>query len=409
MGEPGDRPADAANAFETASGTGTETAPENRTADAYEHPSGTENETETATATAGAFEHASGTASETADAFDAESAKELSPEAVDVYGRVTRHEPIDPGRDARALGELRRWGLVITDPHLPHLPIALDPQEAGRRRLDEELRRMAARAALAARIPQLTDELGLHFERAKWRSGRGSEFLGEAELVNARIEQAVGRARAELLTAQPGGPRTGAQRAAAEERDGAALARGVHVRSLYLDTGRDDATTRAFVRAMTGRGAQFRTQVTQFQRCVVIDRRQAFISDHVVNSVPGHASWHVRDRAVVAFIAEVFEECWRRADPWHGDPHSESPRSAGPDGTRTTLLQREILRDMARGIEQRLTAQRLGIGLRSLSKEVRALRQLFGASTLQELTYQWALSDERLIDDRPPHPGRASA
>ncbi|CAM5226196.1 hypothetical protein SCANM63S_02423 [Streptomyces canarius] len=46
-----------------------------------------------------------------------------------------------------ALGELRRWGLVITDPHLPHLPIALDPQEAGRRCLDEELRRMAARAA----------------------------------------------------------------------------------------------------------------------------------------------------------------------------------------------------------------------------------------------------------------------
>ncbi|MFD7167029.1 phospholipase D-like domain-containing protein [Streptomyces violascens] len=333
----------------------------------------------------------------------------LSPEAVDVYGRVTRHEHIDPERDARALAELAEWGLVSTDQRLPHLPIALDPQEAGRRRLDDELRRMAAKAALAARIPQITDELSLHFERAKWRSGRGSEFLGEPELVDARIEQAVGRARAELLTAQPCGPRTEAQLAAVEERDRAALARGVHIRGLYLDTTRDDAVTRAYVSAMTGRGAQFRTQITQFQRCVVIDRRQAFISDHVVNSAPGDASWHVRDRAVVAFIAEVFEECWRRADPWNGDPHSGGPRSAGSGGTRTTLLQREILRDMARGIEQRLTAQRLGIGLRSLSKEVQTLRELFGASTLQELTYQWALSDERLIDDRPPHHGQATA
>ncbi|MFI6055364.1 hypothetical protein ACIBCO_35415 [Streptomyces violascens] len=339
----------------------------------------------------------------------AANARALSPEAVDVYGRVTRHEHIDPERDARALAELAEWGLVTTDPRLPHLPIALDPQEAGRRRLDDELRRMAAKAALAARIPQVTDELSLHFERAKWRSGRGSEFLGEAELVDARIEQAVGQARAELLTAQPCGPRTEDRLAAVEERDRAALARGVHIRSLYLDTGRDDAVTRAYVSAMTGRGAQFRTQVTQFQRCVVIDRRQAFISDHVVNSAPGHASWHVRDRAVVAFIAEVFEECWRRADPWNGDPHSGAPRSAGSGGTRTTLLQREILRDMARGIEQRLTAQRLGIGLRSLSKEVQTLRELFGASTLQELTYQWALSDERLIDDRPPHHGQATA
>ncbi|MEU9196210.1 hypothetical protein [Streptomyces hundungensis] len=348
-------------------------------------------------------------AENTAASGGPENAEELSARAVDVYGRVTRHEHIDPVRDARALAELADWGLVTTDPRLPHLPIALDPQEAGRRRLDDELRRMAARAALAARIPQVTDELSLHFERAKWRSGRGSEFLGEPELVNARIEQAVGRARAELLTAQPCGPRTAAQREAVEERDGAALARGVHIRTLYLDAGRDSAVTGAYVSAMTGLGAQFRTQVTQFQRCVVIDRRQAFISDHVVNSAPGDACWHVRDRAVVAFIAEVFEECWRRADPWNGDPDSGAPASAAPGGTRTTLLQREILRDMARGIEQRLTAQRLGIGLRSLSKEVHTLRQLFGASTLQELTYQWALSDERLIDDRPPHPGQATA
>ncbi|RIH58160.1 helix-turn-helix transcriptional regulator, partial [Streptomyces sp. SHP22-7] len=40
---------------------------------------------------------------------------------------------------------------------------------------------------------------------------------------------------------------------------------------------------------------------------------------------------------------------------------------------RTTRRQREILRDQAAGIEQRITGQRLGIGLRTVSDEIAAL------------------------------------
>ncbi|WP_344360367.1 hypothetical protein [Streptomyces gobitricini] len=314
----------------------------------------------------------------------------LSAAAKALYAGITRGEPPGPA-DGAALRELLAWRLVAVDPDRPEAPIALDPQEAGRRRLDEGLRELAARAAGMAAVPGVADELALHFERAKWRSGSGSEFLAEPEQVGARIEEAVGRAEAELLTAQPLGPHGADAMEAAHARDARALARGVSVRILCRDGERDDPATRDRVTRLTARGAQFRTLAASFQSCVVVDRRQAFIPDHVVNSSPTYAAWHVMDRALVAFIAEGFEDAWRRADIWHGDP-----RGAAPGGKAgLTHRQREILIDTAAGIDQRITARRLSIGLRTLTKELGVLRARWGAPTLAALSYQWALSAER--------------
>ncbi|MFG3496651.1 TrmB family transcriptional regulator sugar-binding domain-containing protein [Streptomyces sp. NPDC047886] len=315
--------------------------------------------------------------------------EELSAPARELYARVTRGERVAPD-DAPALRELLDWRLVTVDPDQPELPVALDPQEAGRRRLDDELRAMAARAARMAAIPDLSDELSLHFERAKWRSGSGSEFLAEPEQVNARIGEAISQAETEVLTARTAAPRTRELRDDATVRDSRALARGVSVRTLYADGVRDDPVSRAWAAEMTARGTQFRTLIAPFQRCVVVDRRQAFISDHVVGSSPSHAAWHVMDRAVVAYIAEGFEDAWRRAEIWHGDP-----RRAVAAGGRLTRRQREILIDTAAGVDQRITARRLNIGLRTLTKELGVLRARWGVSTLAALAYQWALSPER--------------
>jgi hypothetical protein len=328
----------------------------------------------------------------------------LSECARDAYGRITRHEALTD-QDTAAVDELRAWGLVTADPDLPDIPVALDPQEAGRRRLESELRGLAERASHLAGIPEASDGLALHFERAKWRSGRGSEFLSEPGVVNARIGDALGSAREELLTAQPGGPRNRELLQIAVDRDSKALERGVSVRTLYLDSVRDDAVTREWATTMTGLGANFRTLVRPFQRCVIVDRKQAFISDYVVKDAPAHAAWHVMDRAMVAWIAEGFEESWRRAEVWHGQARAAEN---GPAGTRTTRVQREILRDMAGGVEQRVTAERVGMSLRKLTYEIGQLRTLWGVSTLAELTYRWALSPDRLVDDEVAQPVAAA-
>ncbi|WP_228975887.1 hypothetical protein [Streptomyces sp. DH12] len=316
----------------------------------------------------------------------------LSGAARELYARITRGEPVGP-QDADALAELVGWRLVTVDADRPGPPIALDPQEAARRRLDEELRDMAARAARIAAVPGVGDELGLHFERAKWRSGSGSEFLAGREQVSARIGEAVDRAESEVLTALPAGPACPDLLDDDTARASRALARGVRMRTLFGDGVRDDAAARAWASVMSGRGNRFRTLLAPFQRCVVVDRRQAFVSDHVVGGDPEQTAWHVMDRAFVAFVAEGFEDAWRRADIWHGDPR----RAVPDDGTgRLTDRQREILIDTAAGVDQRITARRLNIGLRTLTKELGLLRARWGATTLAALAYQWALSPERL-------------
>ncbi|MCS0636768.1 hypothetical protein NX801_14080 [Streptomyces sp. LP05-1] len=336
---------------------------------------------------------------------------ELSAEARELYVRIARGVPAGPA-DGAALGELERWRLVRTSPDAPDRPVALDPRQAVRLRLDEQLRELTARAAGVAATPAVGDELSPHFERARWRSGGGSEFLAGAEEVGARICQAVEQAEHEVLAAEPDRPGPAGRGA---EREALALARGVPVRVLRADSARDDPAARAWVAAMTARGVRVRTLGAPFQRCVVIDRRQAFVPDHVGGAGPARAAWHVLDRALVAFIAEGFENAWERGEVWHGEPARTAPAGSGG----LTRRQREILTDTAAGVDQRLTARRLDIGLRTLTKELSVLRARWGAPTLAALAYQWALSPERRpaapdsgrvpAQDHGPDSGRGSA
>lgn len=326
----------------------------------------------------------------------------LSVQARGLYGRIARREiarreQVAPG-DGQALEDLKVWLLVTEDPTVPGMLVVLDPQEAGRRRLDREMQTLARAADRAGGIPAVADELSVAFARSQRMSdGQASEFLTDPALVNARIADALQHATSELLTAQPGGPRTAEQVRIAEARDGAALTRGVSIRSLYRGTVLEDPVTAGYVSLMSGRGAQFRTMTGPFERCVIIDRKMAFITDHVSPDSPPHVAWLVRDRAAVAFIATVYEDMWRRSEIWHGDQRLD----AGPVGQRTTQLQREILRDAAVGRDQNQIASRLGVSERTVNGELCKLKRVWGVTSLPELTYQWALSPDRLVNDGP--------
>lgn len=334
----------------------------------------------------------------------------LSPAAVALYGHITRQDrcAFDLG-DRPELAELVEWGLVGFDPDRPHIPVALDPAEAIRRRLACQLDQARRRVAEMAALPALSDQLAVHYDRAQWRAGGGSEFIDDAAVVNARLDDVVASAQSEILSAQPGGPRDARLLERCVARDQAALNRGVVLRTLYRDTVRDHPVTAEYARIMSRNGGAYRTLVSHFERCIIVDRRVAFISDHVVEGAPEHAAWQITDRAMVAWIAAVYENEWNRADPWHGDLRSRRDGQwafvdtiTGADGVRTTPRQREILRAVAAGIEQRVLARRLGVSPRTLSDQITVLKGVWGVQTLPELTYQWALSPDRLIDDGAP-------
>lgn len=339
----------------------------------------------------------------------------LSANAVTAYALITAGEPVRE-EHADSVAELAAKGYVTFDQERGNRPIPLNPEMASRRLLEGMLRENAERIAHMAALPSVTDELAVHFQRAQWRAGGGSEYLDDPAVVNARLDDVVASAEVEILAAQPGGPRTREQLDRSLTRDSIALDRGVAKRTLYRDTVRDAVVTAEYARAMAsrqgGRCAEFRTLVGPFERCIVIDRRVAFVSNHVVEGAPDHSAWQITDRAMVAYVAAEFDAKWRRADVWHGEVRGRGSLGAvngmpgiSGAGVRTSRRQREILRDVVDGRDQRVTAQRLGISLRTLGGEIAELKSLFDAESLPQLTYKWALSPDRLIDDSAPDDG----
>jgi sugar-specific transcriptional regulator TrmB len=321
-----------------------------------------------------------------------------------VYGLIAAQEHV-PEVNKPHVQKLVEYGFVAFHPVRPDVPVALEPKQAVRRRAQAELEEAEARVALLRALPDLSDQMGELYDRGQWRAGSGSEFIDDVATVNARLDDVIASARIEILAAQPGGPRTQVQLNRSVERDQAALDRGVKLCTLYRATVRDTAVTAEYARTMTGKGASYRTLVGPFERAIIVDRRVAFISNHLVEGAPEHAAWQITDRAMVAYIAAEFEGKWRRADCWHGElrPRRQQPVDtvSSVDGVRTTRRQREILRDGVLGKNQRGTAKRLGISLRTLQGEINALKVLAGVSTLMELGFWWGTSPDRLVDDGP--------
>ncbi|MCX4911854.1 hypothetical protein [Streptomyces sp. NBC_00878] len=317
---------------------------------------------------------------------------------------IARQEKV-PDESKKHFDELVEWGAVGFDPDRPHVPVVLDPVKVAQRKVREEIEEAERRVARLKAMPDLSERLAVHYEASQWRAGGGSEFLDAPAMVNARLDDVVGSAEHEILAAQPGGPRTKNLQNRSVDRDTSALERGVVLRTLYRDTVRDHPVTAEGAHIMSGRGASYRTLVAPFERCIVVDRKHAFITDHVVEGSPPHAAWYVTDRALVAFVAAVFDEAWHRASPWHGELRCRAgvravdAVSQPGGGIRTTALQRAILRDVAAGIQQRLTATRLGMSPRKLTDEITALKALWGVQTLHELTYRWATSPDHQVDD----------
>jgi sugar-specific transcriptional regulator TrmB len=308
-----------------------------------------------------------------------------------------------------AYGELTEFGLIQEDPDRPGKPVARNPKRALENILFAQLEEASRRVAFMSALPDLTNQLAGQYAAAAIRPGRSSEYLDDQTAANSRIQDVVAGAKTEILAAQPGGPRDQRILDQALSRDAAALDRGVTMRTVYRDTVRDHPVTAEYARRMATReavgSAQYRTLPGEFERMIIVDREQAFVSDHITGG-PAHAAWHVTDRAVIAVLASMFDQMWLYGEPWTGALHSRRGRLevdtvSGTDGVRTSARQRQILRYIADGVSQPSIARRIGVSKRKLEQEIAALKSLWGAATLPELAYHWALSPDHLVDDGP--------
>lgn len=352
----------------------------------------------------------------------------LSANALALYGACARRDIglveslVAAHPDAE--GELLAWALIDA-PYVPGgpVPAVRDPQGALQRRTDDVLAAAEYQVALLKAMPALSSELTAQYEAVQVHGGGSSVYLDDPGMVNARLQDVVGGARREILAAQPGGPRSTELLELAVDRDTAALDRGVELRTVYRDTVRDHPVTAQYARTMStrdgGRPAQYRTLEGAFERMIIVDRAQAFVSDHITPGAPAHAAWLVTDPAAVAVLARVFDTTWMRARPWTGQLRARrggdardtlgARGAAGVDGVRTTRREREILRNLCAGMSQASTARRLGVSERKLADDIAVLKGRWGVSTMNELIFQFAQSVDCRVDDSASTAGEAAA
>ena len=318
--------------------------------------------------------------------------------ASDLYADVVASRGIDHddpriaegGAQRAAYDLLRRIGLLVDD-------------DDGRRSLpvDPSTVQSTVVSPLGQRGAELLNE-SAGWARAfnglalTWRkspaSDRGpiTELRGDA--INRYIASLVADAETELLTAQPQTGRGLQELSAAIERDGAALERGVTLRTLYQHSARRSTATHKYVAAVGARGAEVRTLDEFFNRLIVIDRRVAVI--------PGADSLAValaiREPNLVAYLVDMFERSWERARPFTNRKTSMMRDIAAEQRAMT-------IRMLIEGHSDPVSSKRLGVSPRTYAGYVADLKEEYDAETRFQLGYtmgkQGVSGNEAVGDD----------
>lgn len=194
--------------------------------------------------------------------------------------------------------------------------------------------------------------------------------------INSFIRAIVNDSRQELLTAQPNGRRPAPILAEAENRDLRALERGVAMRTLYQHSARHSPATREYVADIVALGAEVRTLDEFFRRLIVIDRQVAIVpaSDN------HHVAIAIHDKSLIAYLVDIFERSWERAQPFNLSGN-QVERSIAADVRAMTI------RLLVEGHSDPASAKRLGVSTRTYAGYIAALKDEYGVQTRFQLGY----------------------
>ncbi|MDT9685690.1 helix-turn-helix transcriptional regulator [Streptomyces sp. TRM76323] len=201
------------------------------------------------------------------------------------------------------------------------------------------------------------------------------EHLRGAEAVRARMTDLVPTMHKESLAFVPGGAQAPEVLAASEVTSAEPLARGVRMRSVYLDSIRNAPGTLEHAQWLTERGAEVRTVPALPMRLWIKDQELAMVPIDPADSAAGAVLLR-QPGAVAAFLA-LFEAVWASAVPF-----GEAPRRSLEDpGSQP----RELLRLLAQGYTDEAAARRLGISLRSERRLISELMEKLDAQSRFQL------------------------
>jgi ATP/maltotriose-dependent transcriptional regulator MalT len=261
-----------------------------------------------------------------------------------------------PEQVSAALDELAELSLVRQDtPENGGLRLA-NPEIGllslqGRREAEllEQQQRIAASRA------EVTQLIARYVHRGRLRSELSVEELVGVGAVRTRIEDLVKETKIGMLAFIPEGGQLRENLAASRPLNRLVLERGVAMRTIYLDSVRNDAHTMDHIAHLTGLGAQVRTVAALPLRMIVYDGTSALIPVDPEDSSRG--ALLLRGEALVAPLLALFGQFWDNAVPLG------TVRTS--DGVGLSEQHRVVLALLAAGNTDESIARKLGVSVRT--------------------------------------------
>ncbi len=290
--------------------------------------------------------------------------RHANPTVSELANRLRR--PPDDVR--RSLASLAGFGLVTCLSGTPKRWVAPPPDVAIGALIQRRERRLRSLQRLV-RHYVTTYQRG---EAGADAAGHLLETLRGRDAIAERVEQLHAQAReAVCIFDKPPHAQSGAGPA-----QHGALRRGITYRTVYERSSLDVAGRLDEVRRAVEAGEEARVLPRLPLKLLLVDRTWAVVP---ISSGDAEHALVIRSSALLDGLVTLFEQQWQRAIPMFAD-------AAGTDETA------DLLTMLLTGMTDETIARRLGIGLRTVQRRVRALMDDLGADTRFQAGFQAARS-----------------
>ncbi|MFJ9761568.1 LuxR C-terminal-related transcriptional regulator [Streptomyces sp. NPDC101149] len=260
---------------------------------------------------------------------------------------------------------------------MEHLPAPHQAELAAKQQQIE-----VPRPAAAELIPERAD-------LARGKDDPGAERLVGIEAIRERIGELTSRLASEIMTFAPGGAHLTSDLAAAKVVDEPMLERGIGMRTIWLDSIRNDGPTLQYATWLQSLGGQARTVPTLPVRMIIMDRKYAILPVDTTDAAAGAVVLH--GQGTVAALCALFDTIWETGTPL-GMSQPQNAEGLTPQET-------EFLRLLGQGHTDQAIAVRLCVSHSTAQRFAARLMKKLGARSRFEAGFKAAargwLSAER--------------
>ncbi|MGW7330508.1 helix-turn-helix domain-containing protein [Streptomyces sp. NPDC054840] len=195
------------------------------------------------------------------------------------------------------------------------------------------------------------------------------EHLADVDEVRTRLAVLTENVRHEVMVFAPGGAQTEANMAASRPLNERLLGRGVTMRTIYLDSVRNNPASEAHAKWLTELGGQVRTIAVLPLRMTIVDRTTAVLPVNSEDS--GEGAVALTGQGTLTALCTLFETVWENARPL-----GQAPRR---DEAELDHQEAASLRLLAEGHTDEGIAKRLGVSHRTARRIATVLMERLGA------------------------------